>query len=280
MLATRTRLSSASQRCVAESGEVADPAVVDGVGIRIRAVRDRVDEPRAGSAVERGEVGRAEVLLDPGAENDLHPLGEHALDPLELVRVERELEDVRRLGARARELRVPRLVRERAEARGLVETDEEVGDPAPAVRGEDALVDDLRSCPKRFLGEARGFLEVDVVALDDLDDLAAVGAETREERRLVLPTLPHDELALLVLAVRPLERLVLDEDVELGQVRAREVVREIGGREPERAVGCETHVVGVSAPGGSVLTRIAEVEGQAGHNPSAATARSNWSSRT
>src|SRR5262249_557647 len=74
-----------------------------------------------------------------------------------------------------------------------------------------------------------------------------------EKRRLVLLTLAADEIRLRALPPRPLELVPLDADVELRQVRTREVVREVGGREPERAVGGEAHVVGVSAARRHVL---------------------------
>src|SRR5262249_45067676 len=183
------------------------------------------------------------------------------LDPLELVRIERELEDVRRLRVGPCELGVPCLVRERAETGRAVEADEEVRDPAPAAGREDSLVDDLGSGAQRFLRAARGVLEVDLVALHDLDDLAALISKPCEKRRLVLLALAADEIRLRALPPRPLELVPLDADVELRQVRTREVIREVGGREPERAVGGEAHFVGVSAARRRVLMAIGHAEG-------------------
>ena len=73
------------------------------------------------------------------------------------LRVPGELEHRRRLRA-ARELRVVRLVAPRAEVGRLVDADDEVGAPAPAVARERRLVDDVarrRASPPRWLRRPR-----------------------------------------------------------------------------------------------------------------------------
>src|SRR5205823_2611882 len=99
---------------LAELEEVADSAVADRVRVGVGAVRDRLREAAAGPAEKGAELVGPVRLHVARAEDDVHPLGQPPLDPLELVRIEGQLEDVRRLRTRARELRVPGLVREGA----------------------------------------------------------------------------------------------------------------------------------------------------------------------
>ena len=122
----------------AEVPEVADPAVPARPGVRLVLARERGEEPLAHPPVVRLELGGAEALALAAPVLDVDVLDRRALEPLDLLGVEEELEQVRRLG-RARELRVDGLVG--AVGRAL----EEVGEPAPAPVGADEvrLVDDL-----------------------------------------------------------------------------------------------------------------------------------------
>ena len=121
---------------VADRLEVADAAVVDGVRLGRRRVGDEALEPRADAPVVGGELAGLEGRLLAVAEQDVDVLGLAPLDARELLVVEEELEDVGGLRG-ARELGVERLV-------GAVRLlHQEVGDAAPAVVGEDALVDDV-----------------------------------------------------------------------------------------------------------------------------------------
>jgi len=95
------------------------------------------------------------------------------------------------------ELRVPGLVGEGAEVGGLLDANEEVGDPAPAARGEDALVDDLDARAERLLRALRRGRET-LLAEADLDDLAPLLEQGREKRRLVLLALAGNELGVRV----------------------------------------------------------------------------------
>jgi hypothetical protein len=191
---------------LAEREEVAQRAVVDWIGIggdRSRRGLSPLDErrqPLFHPPEVGGEVGGAERLDRARAEHDVHPLREAPLDPLELVRVEGELQDRSRLRV-ASQLRVPRLVRERAEHGRLVDADEEVGDAAPAGEGQHALVDDLGAGAKRDLG-AGGRGGEAVVLQFDLDDLTPLVPQPGEVRLLVLVALPPDQLGLRVLALR------------------------------------------------------------------------------
>ena len=110
--------------------------MVDRVRLGRRRVGDEALEPRADAPVVGAEVAGVEGRLVAVAEEDVDALGLAALDARELLVVEEELEDVGGLRG-ARELGVERLV-------GAVRLPhEEVGDAAPAVVGEDGLVDDV-----------------------------------------------------------------------------------------------------------------------------------------
>ncbi len=219
--------------------------MVDRIRVRVGPHRDRLLEPSAGPAVEGRELRRPEPLVLARAEDDAHPLRQEPLDALELVRVERELENRVRLRA-PRELRVPGLVGEGAEPGRLVDADEEVGDATPALGGENALVDDVDACPERLLGAA-GSLGETVLTEADLDDVATLCDEPCEEGRLVLVALACDELGVCVVARRRQRDLsALDRRSELGQVRAGEVGREVGRGEKQRAVVGESHHSSIS----------------------------------
>ena len=224
---------------LAQVAEVADPAVVARPRVRLRA-RSRPsarEEPLARAPEVRDVLGGAERLALARAELDVEVLRQLPLDPLELLGVEAELEHVRRLG-RARELRVDGLVR--AVRLAL----EEVGEPAPGAVREVRLVDDLRLAgADRLLGDAARLLGVEAVVVvgRDADDAPAVGLEPRQVRRLVLVALVADEVAVRVVDERPLELAALHAELELRQVRAGEVVPEVGRGEQQRAVVGESH---------------------------------------
>ncbi len=134
---------------VADRLEVADAAVVDGVGLGRRRVGDEALEPRADAPVVGGELAGPEGRLLAVAEEDVDVLGLAPLDARELLVVEEELEDVGGLRG-ARELGVERLV-------GAVRLlHQEVGDAAPAVVGEDALVDDVGLAGANRVGGGEG----------------------------------------------------------------------------------------------------------------------------
>ena len=174
-----------------------------------------------------------------------------ALDPADLLRVEGQLEHGGRL-RRPRELGVPDLVAPWAEARRrLVHADQEVGPPPPAVAGEGGLVDDVGAGAHRVLGGRGGGCRTRRPSTRDVDDVAAILAQLREERLLVLVALPGDEVGELVPAVRPAALAARRLELEPRQIRAGEVGREVGRREPEVAVaelhGSEYRPIGRSA---------------------------------
>ena len=134
-----------------EVAEVADRAVVDGPrpGLGRGLGGDRRQQPLARAAEERDEVGRPQRLPLAGAELDVDVLGQPPLDPLELLGVEAELDDVERLRG-AGELRVDGLVRAVGQAL------EEVGEPAPRAVREVGLVDDVRLAARGSRPRCRG----------------------------------------------------------------------------------------------------------------------------
>ena len=226
---------------------VLPPVAADGDVVAPRAVpaRPRVDVGRlprgtcgagaARCAGTRREVGRAVGLDDHRAGNDVEPLGQAALDAGDLLRVEGQLEHRGRLRG-ARELGVPDLVAPGAEAGRLVDADQEVGPPAPAVAGERGLVDDVGPGAHRLLGGRARPAANPPSSNVIVDDVAAVAVQLREERRLVLVALPGDEIGELVTAVRAAALAARRLELKSGQIWAGEVGREVGRREPEVAI--------------------------------------------
>ena len=220
---------------VADGLEVADIAVVDRVRLGRRRVGDELLEPRADAPVVGGELARVERRLLAVAEEDVDlPVG-RPLDPRELLVVEEELEDVGGLGA-ARELGVERLVD------AVRPAEEEVGDAAPVLVREDALVDDVGlAVPDRVGGRAGGAVVV-AARVGDLEDGLPVGAEVLEVGALVLEPLAEDQLRLLVLDLGPVELPARVRERERRQVLAGEEGRDVGRREME-VFGVNVHLL-------------------------------------
>ena len=154
-------------------------------------------------------------------------------DPL---RVEAELEDVGGLRVPG-ELRVERLVAERAEVGGRVRLLEEVRDAPPALPDKRRLVDDVDAGAHRLLGLAGGALPVEVGLELDFDDVVSLGLEALEVGLLVLAALAEDQLGLVVLERRGDELAVGDLQREGREVLAGEVGRHVGRRQRQAAVG-------------------------------------------
>ena len=219
---------------VAELLEVAEVAVAARVRLGRGSGADGVEEAVADAPVVGDEVEDAVALALAGAELDVQPLGQPAGDPLDLLGVEAELEDVLRLAV-PRELRVDGLV-------GAVRLPlDEVGEAAPLAVDEAGLVDDVGAGAERLLRLARRPLPVPVGLDVDLDDLAPVDAELLEVAPLVLLAEPADQRALRILPLRPLQLAARDLSLELRQVRAGEIRRQVGRRDDERVVLGELH---------------------------------------
>ena len=179
----------------------------------------------------------------------MNVLGQRPLDPPELLGVEAELDEVERLRG-ARELRIHGLV-DRLPRRGeaclalaRVHPLEKIREPAPGPVGEISLVDDVGLAgADRVLGRAASLFGVEplVVVREHARDAPPLRLEPREVRELVLVPLVHEDPAVRVVEHRPRELAAHDPKLELRQVRAGEVVRQVGGREPKRAVVSESH---------------------------------------
>src|SRR5688572_32300405 len=100
--------------CLAVVRVVAESAVRHGIRREVASHAGVAREAAADRTVVRREVPTSEPLELAGAEEHVHPLGLMSLDGRNLLAVERELQDVRRLRM-ARELRVPHLVAPAAE---------------------------------------------------------------------------------------------------------------------------------------------------------------------
>ena len=153
----------------------------------------------------------------------MHPLRHRALDPRDPLRVEAELQDVRRLGVPS-ELRVDHLV---LPVRLPLD---EVREPAPVAVDEAGLVDHVAPASHRLLGRACCRLEVQV-GERDRDHLPPSGDELGEVSRLVLVSLPLDEVGLRILSLGPLDRGANDRELELRQVLALEERVQVRRRE-------------------------------------------------
>ena len=217
--------------------EVADPAVARRPAVRLGLVGDRGEEPLADAPVVRLELDHPERLALAEPVLDVHVLDGPAGDPRDLLGVEQQLQHVRRLGA-AGELRVDGLVA----AVGLPL--EEVGEAAPLPVGQVRLVDHVgRAGADRLLGQPLRLVGVEplVVVGGDPDDRAPLGLEPRQVGGLVLVPLAEDEVAVRRLELRLDDLAARRSERERRQVRAGEVVREIGRGEAQRVVGVQAH---------------------------------------
>ena len=123
--------------------EVADRAVVARPAVCLGPSVECGEKPLAHATVVRAELDDAEALALTAPVLDVEALDRNALDPFDLLGVEAELEDMRRLRG-ARQLRIDRLV---PAARLQLE---EIGEPAPpAVLGDEVRLIDRRPAARR-----------------------------------------------------------------------------------------------------------------------------------
>jgi hypothetical protein len=147
---------------IAAGEELAERAVVDRVRVGVAAVRDRGEEPIAKPPVVGVEVIGPIGLPHAKPGHDVHRRRAPPGDPLDLLRVEAELNQVP--GPRVpRELGVQRLV---APVRLPLE---KVREPAPAAVREDGLVDDVRLLRNGSSRCTRSAIEVAILAQANLD---------------------------------------------------------------------------------------------------------------
>ena len=186
--------------------------MVDRAGLGRRRVGDELLEPRADAPVVGAELLGPKDACSPEPSRTWI-CRSRSLDPRELLVVEEELEDVRGLRG-ARELGVERLV-------GAVRpAQEEVGDAAPALVREDALVDDVGlAVADRLRGRAGGAVAV-ALGSGISSDGHPLGAQALEVGLLVLEPLAEDQLRLLVLDLGPVELAARVRERERRQVLA------------------------------------------------------------
>jgi len=240
------------------------------------AVRDRI---RIGEWLRLGIGGGLEpaphqpvigqVLLDPeGLErevgpprHDVHVLGEHALHLAEQLAVETELEDRARPGL-ARELGVERLVgpvAERARARDLAQ---HVGAPDPAPARERRLGDHLGAGEHRL---ERALEPAGARLVVETGDGHALPLEVRKVGALVLEAALGQHVGFGPVVVGRLPPPLDHPALERGEVPAREVVGQVGGRQTQLP-GVELHAV-FRAPGRTLCSASSSMSRAASFGP-------------
>ena len=116
----------------------------------------------------------------------MHPLGTPTLEALKLVGVEEQLEDVARLWV-APELRVVHLVGPRPEVGRLVDANQEIRVPEPAVAGETPLMKDPAALAHRGDRALRALLDGGALVVERYD-VEPLGDEPSDNRILVAVT--------------------------------------------------------------------------------------------
>jgi len=216
---------------VAVTLPVTQLAVLDGVGVGAVGARgEHTLEAALDAAVVGGEVGETEAFARVRPEDDVDLIRLRVLLGGQQLRVEAELEQEVRLDA-ARELGVGHLVAPVAERGALGAALEEVGVAAPALTvEEDGLVDDLGAGLHRLAGALGAALQpVEARLALDLHDLASGGAQRLHVSGLVLVSLVGDQLSGLFACLLDGRASAHHFEVEMAQMRALEVVDEIGG---------------------------------------------------
>ncbi len=234
----------------------ADLAVLDRIRVGRRPAHDRgvgrgleaPSHPAVVGEVVLDPVGLEREAVEPG--HHVHVLGAEALDHGDQVGVEAELEHGLRLGV-ARQLGVERLVGPVAEAAGARDAQQHVGAAEPALVRERRLGDHVPA------GEHRGDRALERAALAalllEVRDRSALRFEVCEVGALVLEAALGQHLGLGPEEIGRLRTPLGGPAVERGEVPAREVIREVGGGEPQLA-GDELHGIAVLGAG-PVMTR-------------------------
>ena len=117
---------------------------------------------------------------------------------------------------------------------------EDVGVAGPNAIGEGGLDDDLGAARHGVAGLRDS--RVGELVLAEVDDLQALAAKGRHVRALVLVAARSQDLQEVVVRLRRLHLPARDGKLQRRQVRASEMIREVGRGEPKLAVG-EAHRV-------------------------------------
>jgi hypothetical protein len=103
----------------------------------------------------------------------------------------------------------------------------------------------------RVFGGGGVGLEVGVAR--KLEDALALSAELGQVPGFVLVALAPDQVGLRVVDLRPADIAASDADLEVRQVRAGEVVRQVSRREAKRPVPGKLHAIEYRPVGGGAL---------------------------
>ena len=220
---------------VAHLAKLAQRAVLDRVRLGRHRAAERGEEGLAHTAVVGGEIREAQRPALADAEQHVHRDRRRLLDGRDRLAVEAELQDVRRLLG-ARQLGVQRLVAPRPQRGRLLDPLEEVRAPPPVAQHERRLVDDLRARAHGLERGPRRALEVPAIRADHVDDLLALRAQRGQVCSLVLLALAPQEIDVILRHVRPRAGAARDLERQRREVRALDVVVEVGGREAQAAV--------------------------------------------
>ena len=202
------------------------------LGISARVLLQRGFEAALHETVVGGEVRepvrlRIEVVM----RRDHVRLGRpYALDAREQLRVHAQLQD-RACARLGRELRVRDFVGPRAEPARLLDLAQEIRAAVPALAAERRLIDHVRTRAHR----GQRLLDRAVVRLRiDLDDLPAAGrAQVLEVRLLVLDAALAQQHPDRIVPERLVRAAFGVSAIELAQVDATQVIREVGCGDPQ-----------------------------------------------
>ncbi len=213
-------------------------ALLDRLRMRVVAGVGEVEQLRADQRCVGGAVGEGVPVLGAVAGDDGEVLGRDALQRRQPLGVGGHLKQRRHLHA-PREFGVGYVVGP-CPAPGPFAAQQEVGVPAPAPVEERGLVDDVGAGRHCFLGGRLGLAQRCGVTLGvrDLDDLTALVAQALQVALFVLEPPREQQLEHLVRALLRARQLpARHREIEVRQMAAGEVLREVGGADEERAVG-------------------------------------------
>jgi len=218
------------------------------VGSRERSFEFALHEPVVRTVVVEPVALGHEVMV---RRYDARALGSSTLQLLEQMRVDAQLQD-RACARLRRELGVGHFIRPRPELAGLAGLQNKIGAAIPALVAERRLIDDVGTvahrrerCVDAFLAWRRA----------DLDDAELLRAQVLEIRRLVLAPALGEQLDDRVVAVRPAGAAFGHGEIELTQMRAAQMIREVGRGEPQE-FGDEAHGPIIRAPAPSMFAGV------------------------
>src|SRR5262249_20941789 len=112
----------------------------------------------------------------------------------------------------------------------------EVCAAAPIAQDEGGLIDDLGTGPHGVFGGAGGGGEIPLICTDDVDDLASLSSQLGQIGGLVLCALVAEQLPVVVGYVRARADAARELELQRGEMRALDVVVQVGRRQDEATV--------------------------------------------